>query len=234
MSNNNHRDPRQQLLLGLVLALLGLLFLLDNFHVFDVRRILPFWPLVLIALGVLKFTQSPQGPGRGFGAALIVVGSVLTLRHLGLFDFRWRDWWPLLLIALGLLVMFKGRIGAGWRTAEGQPVEQLNTDRIDLTAVLGGNQSRVSSPQFSGGKVTVVLGGAQLDLRQASVEGTARLDVFVLMGGLELKVPNDWAVTVNGHPVLGAIEDKTVPPLLSSKRLVIHGEVILGGIELRN
>ncbi|MEJ6001672.1 LiaI-LiaF-like domain-containing protein [Paucibacter soli] len=227
------RDPRQQLLLGLVLALLGLLFLLDNFHVFDVRRILPFWPLVLIALGVLKFTQSPQGPGRGLGAALIVVGSVLTLRHLGLFDFRWRDWWPLLLIGLGVLVMVKGRIGADWGSKDA-PVDELNTDRIDLTAVLGGNQSRVSSPQFSGGKVSVVLGGAQLDLRQASVEGTARLDVFVLMGGLELKVPSDWAVSVNGHPVLGAIEDKTVPPLLSSKRLVIQGEVILGGVEVRN
>lgn len=227
------RDPRQQVLVGLVMAVLGVVFLLDNFHVFDVRRILPFWPLVLVGLGTLMLTQPGRDARRGVGLALIVVGSLLTLRHLGIFHFQWRDLWPLLLIGLGVVVMLKDKLPAGWKLGD-QAVQELSVDRIDLAAVLGGHQSRISSPQFAGGKVTVVLGGSELDLRRASIDGAARLDVFVLMGGLELKVPEDWSVSVNGRPLLGAIEDKTIPPLMSTKRLLIHGDVILGGVEVRN
>lgn len=225
------RDPRQQVLLGLLMAGLGLLFLLDNFHVFELRSMLPFWPLVFVALGVFKMAQPGAASGRVVGAALIAVGGLLTLRHLGWLDFRWRDFWPLLLIGGGLLVMFRGRLG--WVPGD-SPVEVLTQDHVQMTAIMSGHQTRLNTQQFSGGEVTVVMGGVELDLRQASIEGQATLKVFVLMGGLVLKLPLDWSVTIQGSPLLAGIEDRTVPPLMSSKRLVIQGEVMLGGIELRN
>ncbi|MEL4181336.1 LiaI-LiaF-like domain-containing protein [Roseateles sp. PN1] len=228
------RDSKQQLLFGLVLTLLGLAFLLDNFHIFDVRRILPFWPLVLIALGVFKLSQDSDGRGRGIGFALIAVGSLLTLRHLGVFDFRWRDFWPLILIGAGVFVMARGRLGgAGKAGAEG--VELHSEDRIQLSTVLSGNQSKISSQSFVGGKIEVVMGVAQLDLRQASIEGTAQLKIQVVMGSVKLLLPPDWRVSVKGEPVLSEIDDKTTPPLMSSnKQLLIEAELVLGGLELRN
>jgi len=228
------RDSKQQLRFGLVLTLLGLAFLLDNFHIFDVRRILPFWPLVLIALGTLKLSQDSDGRGRGIGFALIAVGSLLTLRHLGVFDFRWRDFWPLILIGAGVFVMARGRLGgAGKAGAEG--VELHSEDRIQLSAVLSGNQSKISSQSFVGGKIEVVMGVAQLDLRQASIEGTAQLKIQVVMGSVKLLLPPDWRVSVKGEPVLSEIDDKTTPPLMSSnKQLLIEAELVLGGLELRN
>lgn len=228
------RDSKQQLLFGLVLTLLGLAFLLDNFHIFDVRRILPFWPLVLIALGVLKLSQDSDGRGRGIGFALIAVGSLLTLRHLGVFDFRWRDFWPLILIGAGVFVMARGRLGgAGKAGAEG--VELHSEARIQLSTVLSGNQSKISSQSFVGGKIEVVMGVAQLDLRQASIEGTAQLKIQVVMGSVKLLLPPDWRVSVKGEPVLSEIDDKTTPPLMSSnKQLLIEAELVLGGLELRN
>lgn len=228
------RDSKQQLLFGLVLTLLGLAFLLDNFHIFDVRRILPFWPLVLIALGVFKLSQDSDGRGRGIGFALIAVGSLLTLRHLGVFDFRWRDFWPLILIGAGVFVMARGRLGgAGKAGAEG--VELHSEDRIQLSTVLSGNQSKISSRSFVGGKIEVVMGVAQLDLRQASIEGTAQLKIQVVMGSVKLLLPPDWRVSVKGEPVLSEIDDKTTPPLMSSnKQLLIEAELVLGGLELRN
>lgn len=227
-------DSKQQLLFGLVLTLLGLAFLLDNFHIFDVRRILPFWPLVLIALGTLKLSQDRDGRGRGIGFALIAVGSLLTLRHLGVFDFRWRDFWPLILIGAGVFVMARGRLGgAGKAGAEG--VELHSEDRIQLSTVMSGNQSKISSQSFVGGKIEVVMGVAQLDLRQASIEGTAQLKIHVVMGSVKLLLPPDWRVSVKGEPVLSEIDDKTTPPLMSSnKQLLIEAELVLGGLELRN
>ncbi|MBY0235287.1 MAG: cell wall-active antibiotics response protein [Burkholderiaceae bacterium] len=226
-------DSKQQMLFGLVLTLLGLAFLLDNFHIFDVRRILPFWPLVLIALGVLKLSQDSDGRGRGIGFALIAVGGLLTLRHLGVFDFRWRDFWPLILIGAGVLVMARGRLGGGGKAGI-DGVELHAEDRIQLSTVLSGNQSKISSQSFSGGEIKVVMGEAQLDLRQASIEGTAQLRIHVVMGSVKLFLPPDWRVSVTGKPLLSEIDDKTTPPLMSSKQLLIQAELVLGGLELRN
>jgi len=54
------------------------------------------------------------------------------------------------------------------------------------------------------------------------------------MGGVEIRVPREWSVVVNGSPVLGGIEDKTIPPMMPGKRLVIDGSVIMGGVEITN
>lgn len=227
------QDSKQQLLFGLVLTLLGLVFLLDNFHVFEARRILPFWPLILIALGALKLSQDGDGRSRGIGFALIAVGSLLTLRHLGVFDFRWRDFWPLILIGAGVLVMFRGRLA--WDGKGGAAtVELLDEDRVQISTVLSGNQSKLSSQRFAGGEIKVVMGETQLDLRQASIEGPAQLKIMVVMGSVKLQLPPDWSVSVKGKPLLSEIDDKTTPPLMSSKQLVIQAELVLGGLELRN
>nr|WP_295077694.1 DUF5668 domain-containing protein [uncultured Roseateles sp.] len=229
------KDSKQQLLFGLVLTLLGLAFLLDNFHIFDVRRILPFWPLVLIALGTLKLSQDSDARGRGIGFALIAVGGLLTLRHLGVFNFRWRDFWPLILIGAGVLVMFRGRLGGG-APAGGDTIEQHAENRIQLSTFLSGNQSKIGSQSFTGGEIKVVMGEAQLDLRQASIEGTAELKIQVVMGSVKLFLPPDWRVSVTGKPLLSEIDDKTTPPQMggSNQQLQIQAELVLGGLELRN
>ena len=41
-------------------------------------------------------------------------------------------------------------------------------------------------------------------------------------------------VSVNGSPMLGGIEDKTIPPMTPGRRLVIEGSVIMGGVEISN
>lgn len=228
------RNPQQQVVIGLIMAGLGLLFLLDNFNVFDaVRRVLPFWPMVLVAVGLFKVFQTEDQNGQFGGAVLVLVGGVLTLRHLGFLDFRWRDWWPLLLIGMGLFIIGRGqgRWGGIGQLSEGV----LQGDSVKLSTLMGGHKTRVDSPRFSGGELQAIMGGIELDLRRASIEGgMAQVNVFILWGALELKVPDDWSITVNGTPLLGAIDDKTVPPAVPTKRLVINGQVIMGAIEIRN
>jgi hypothetical protein len=54
------------------------------------------------------------------------------------------------------------------------------------------------------------------------------------MGGIEIKVPPDWSVECRATAFLGGVEDKTVPPAQATKRLVIEGFVMMGGVEVRN
>ncbi len=224
------RKPQQQVLVGVALAVVGMIFLLDLQHVFNVRAILPFWPVVLIVIGAIKLAQPGQGRSRWVGSALILIGRLLTLRHLGIFDFRWRDWWPLLLIGAGLMMIFKQS-----RPPAGAQTEASGGHPLHLVAVLSGNQAKLDAQDFGGGEVTVVMGGAELDLRGATLPaGTATLQIFVAMGGLKITIPTDWSVSSNAMPLLGDIDDKSTAPASPAKRLVISGSVIFGGVEIRN
>lgn len=231
----SRRSPQQRIVFGFVLAFLGLLFLLDNFHVFDARAVLAFWPVVFIVVGSLKLAQARHPAGYMLGGGLVLAGVLLTLAHMGIVELRWRDWWPVLLIALGIMVIFKGQLRqARVANEDGSFSETLRDSRMDLSVVMGGGQLKVDTQDFRGGELNVVMGGVELDFRKASISTEATLHVFVAMGGVDIKIPADWTVVVNGIPLLAGIEDKSVPPANPMKRLTISGYVVMGGIEIKN
>lgn len=230
------RQPRtmsSQVLLGVMAIALGVLFLLDNLDIIDFRHALPFWPLVLIVVGVVKMCDTRSRDGLLLGGVLAGVGVVMLLNRLGFFYVSWRALWPLALIALGVAIVLRPR-------RLRQPTVSLakdhleRADHLDVTAILGGFQRQVTTQNLRGGEITAILGGCELDLRDASIAGEAVIDIFVVMGGITIKCPADWTVVLEGMPILGGFDEKTARPPDNSKRLVVRGYAILGGVEIRN
>ena len=68
-------------------------------------------------------------------------------------------------------------------------------------------------------------------------EGRNEIDVFVMFGGTEIRVPADWSVQVEVFSLLGGFSDKrrstvqVVPD--PGKVLVIKGFVMFGGGEVK-
>lgn len=60
------------------------------------------------------------------------------------------------------------------------------------------------------------------------------LDISARFSGVELRVPRDWLVVVNIVPTMGAVNDQTVPPMNPAHRLVLRGETVFGGLEIKN
>jgi len=235
------RDPmrrqRSRVVFGIFIIAVGLFALLDNLHLFDSHLVQPFWPLVFVALGALRLVQPQHARQWLFGAVLIAVGSAMTLQNLGVIHFQWRDLWPLALIWVGLSVITKGIVfsSRGGADCAGQRIELLEHGaRIDASATMSGIVLKNDSQEFSGGEINAVMGAVEVDLRQAGIATEAVLHLSVIMGGVEIRVPREWSVVINGAPVLGGIEDKTVPPMVPGKRLVIGGSVIMGGVEITN
>jgi predicted membrane protein len=236
------RDPqnrqRSRVVFGAFIIVVGLFALLDNLHLFDSQLVQPFWPLVFVAVGALKLANARGSGSLVVGGGLVAVGVAMTLNNLGLIHFEWRQMWPLVLILVGLNVITKGIRFSGdvtWRASSGPQEERLEHGaRIDASATMSGIVLKNDSQEFSGGEITAVMGSVEIDLRQAAIATEAVLHLSVIMGGIEIKVPRDWSVAVNGTPLLGGIEDKTLPPMTPGKRLVIEGSVIMGGVEISN
>jgi hypothetical protein len=103
-------------------------------------------------------------------------------------------------------------------------------------AIMGGVARRSNAQAFRGADLTAVMGGCEIDLRQASIEpGTeAVIDVFAMWGGIEIKVPPDWTVVTRAIPIMGGVEDKTHAPATADKRLIIRGLLLMGGAGVKN
>ena len=86
---------------GLILVLLGGLFLFSELGVLDAEPLARYWPLILIALGTARLLQPANPRGRSSGAWLLAVGIWCLINTLELFGLTWGTSWPLFLIFAG-------------------------------------------------------------------------------------------------------------------------------------
>lgn len=219
-----------QLVMGLLIVVVGVLFTLDNFGIADVARYVSrYWPAGLIAIGLVQLWQARAGSGGIFSGLIFVsFGVLLLLRSLGRIEFGWREVWPILLVALGGSIVWRG-------LQRPRPASRDSTATISGFAVLGGVKRGNNSRAFRGGDLTAIMGGCEVDLRDAAIDGEAVIDVFAMWGGIELRVPENWTVISRVTPLLGGVEDKTRPPLgVSDHRLILRGTAIMAGVEVKN
>jgi predicted membrane protein len=228
---NSFFAPR--LILGLGIILVGVLFMLGNLDIIDPHEYLRLWPALLIIIGISYFIQCQNSSGRVWGVILMFVGSALLLDRLYFINFNLWDYWPLILVFFGIMMILKSSYLRRGITPPFAGSKDAN-DFIKATAIMSGFKRMNNSQNFTGGELTAVMGGLEIDLRDASMKGEASIDIFALMGGVEMRVPEDWLIIIDGFPFMGGFEDKTRPPKETTKRLIIKGTAVMGGVEIKN
>jgi len=112
---------------------------------------------------------------------------------------------------------------------------QNESDSFDDVAIMSGVKRTNLSKDFRGGEATAVMGGIELDLRDAVMDRReAVLDVSTVMGGMKIRVPETWKVVSRVNTVLGGYKDKTRHPANDDHRLVLKGTVLMGGLQVSN
>jgi predicted membrane protein len=217
---------------GVVVIVVGILFTLDNLNIVDGGAYLSrYWPAGLIAIGSAKMIEARRrGTGLAGGTLFAVVGTWLLLDNLELVEASFLDFWPILIVIAGVMIVWQGMRGQRTRAATGD-----HDSVISAVAVLSGVTRRSSSLAFRGGELTAFMGGCDIDLRQAAIDGEAVIDVFAMWGGVEIQVPDTWRVIGRVTPLLGGFDDQTRPPQNAmAPTLVVRGVVVMGGIEIKN
>ncbi len=228
------RDRRSiltpHLVFGLIIIAVGVLFTLDNLGIIYAEDYWRWWPTGLIAIGAAKLWQSRGGLGNPVGGMFfVIVGSWFLLDNLDVLSREVWKFWPLLLVFIGSMIVYQGMRGKQVRAAAAA------TDTMSGVAILGGWKRGTSSQAFRGGELTAVMGGCEVDLRNAAINGDAVIDVFAMWGGIDIRIPEDWTLINRVTAVMGAVEDTTRPPQATTQhRLTLRGFVMMGGVEIKN
>lgn len=266
-----------QLIVGLFIIVVGVVFLLDELGVAHAVSYLRYWPMALVAIGVAKMLQAREGGGAFAGMVFTIVGVWLQAEELDIIHVSLRNVWPVGLVLIGGYLVWQGltRRPAARPERESPLTPESSTSGLEtealwsdvpvpapapdhgasassfrerttppagdpnatmsVMAIMGGVTRGNNSRAFRGADVLAFMGGCELDLRKAAINGEAVIDVFAMWGGIEIRVPEDWTVVSHIMPLMAGVDDKTRPPqTATAHRLTLRGFILMAGVEIKN
>jgi hypothetical protein len=255
------RSSTGRVIFGLLIVALGVLFTLDNLGVVSAGEILRWWPAALLLYGLARLTGACCRQSTMLGTIFALAGALLLLREAQLLPIDPWDLWPVVLIIIGAAMLARAlqRVGArdalaaggprggagdagsgstggaGASATRGNAADDL-APTFETVALLSSVERKILSQRLRRGEVVAIMGGQTLDLRGARLaDGTATLDLVVVMGGVDLYVPPTWKVSVETVTLLGGFEDASRAPAgETSGHLILKGVVLMGGVEVKN
>jgi multisubunit Na+/H+ antiporter MnhB subunit len=235
-----NRQPNQgwenghRLIPAVIVIGIGVLFLLNNLNILYFSEWARYWPVILIAIGLVKLVDADSPGGHVAGGVLVGVGAILLGQTLGYLNVQMHDLWPLFLIGAGLLMLFRGDSWHG--ISRGPRIHAYG--RVREASVFGGGKRQINTQDFTGGHIDAVFSGYEIDLRGAIMTGdSATLKVSAVFSGVEIRIPETWSAVVEGTGVFGAFADNTVQPNPQTpglKRLFVKGDAVFGGVDVKN
>ncbi|MHB8579423.1 MAG: LiaF transmembrane domain-containing protein [Ignavibacteriaceae bacterium] len=234
--NNNKNSLNKRNLLGIVLIVIGVLYLFSTLDIIslNVPRIifsLPFWAVVW---GMIILINSHN---KAFGFLLLFIGALFLIPKIfPNISFNSDLFFPIVIIAFGFYIMFRRNIN--WYHFHGRVNRQLNKDHIDDVSIFGGGHKVIISDNFQGGNITAIFGGSEIDLSNCKLaEGENVIDVLLMFGGTSIFVPKEWNININVTPLFGGFSNKYRRefhgPVDSTRTLIVKGVAIFGGGEIK-
>jgi predicted membrane protein len=210
---------------SIILIGLGVFFLIpDIFDVtFDVGRLFLPFIFVIIGISILFHSHRDHDHWRAKCRADWRARRYHRYGHNWKYDYNWKE-------------------GTNTRmedTNAEQKAENLGPDFINESNVFNGNDKKIISKNFRGGKITNVFGGGTYDFLDCELaEGKNVLEMENIFGGVKLLIPSDWVIHLDISAVFGGFADKRrrMPPPTdpSKKELYITGVAIFGGGEIKS
>lgn len=255
----DNRSLTPKFVIGACLVLMGVVLALEQLGILEAHHLLRFWPAALIIIGLVMLQRTEKHSALR-ALLLIVIGGWLLLNTLGWVSLDlWEFIVPLVLVLVGARIMMRNPgsrsgtlppappgagspsgtapTGQGPSGFDATPVGAGEPVHASLFSLLGSSKRRWGRSVFRGAETTAFMGGCELDLRDAlmSPGELAVVDVFVLMGGVNIFVPPHWTVSQEIVPLMGGVHDKSHSvPSNPAQHLLVRGTVIMGGVEISN
>lgn len=108
------------------------------------------------------------------------------------------------------------------------------SNEFQVAAIFGGRKFKSRAPGLRSGSVITSMGGADIDLRDATLDSSgANLEVKTMMGGIRVVVPAEWAVDLAADTKAGGVEARVTPVESlpdDAPHLNVHAVARMGGV----
>lgn len=214
------------------------------------------WPSILIIVGIYSGVKHRF---ENFGWLVMVAIGALFLVNNEFVDLKLHEYiWPIIFIGVGLVFItrpkHKWRGPDHWKNkqqwknkwqdgvyindpTEADKINVTDGEYIEVNSVFGGAKRIILSKNFKGGEINCFMGGAEIDLTQADIQGPVIIEANQIFGGTKLVIPPHWDLKTEITSVFGGMEDKRKAVLTkidTSKVLILKGVTVFGGVEIKS
>lgn len=212
---------KRNLFWGILLIVVGVLFLGRNMDWWDFSIFFDgWWTLFLIVPSIISLVRR-EGIGTSF--LILVLGVLMLLACQDVIEWStiWKIFVPLIIIVIGLSIIFGNRKVRS---------KKIKPNAKEYVAIFSGVDEVINKIE-SDFKITSVFGGVELDMRDVKLDSDLVIDCFTLFGGIDIRLPKDVKVEVNGLPIFGGVENK-YRNHDATVTVYINHTTIFGGVDL--
>ena len=212
---------KRNLFWGIVLIVVGILFLGRNMNWWNFSIFFRgWWTLFLIVPSIISLVRK-ESMGTSF--LILVLGVLMLLASQNVIEWStiWKVFFFFFIMVVGLSIIFGNRK---------VKTKKVRGNAKEYVAIFSGVDEMIGKIE-SDFKVTSVFGGVELDMRDVKLEEDLIIDCFTLFGGIDIKLPKDVKVEVNGLPIFGGVENK-YRNHDAKVTVYINHTTIFGGVDL--
>lgn len=105
--------------------------------------------------------------------------------------------------------------------------------RFALVAAMDGREFASTANPMTEASALAYMGGIEIDLSDATLDGGGRLRLIAVMGGINVTVPREWRVEVIVEEIAGGVANLTNPDEpADGPLLIVNAKAIMGGIQI--
>lgn len=213
---------KKNLFWGIVLIVVGILFLGRNMNWWNFSIFFEgWWTLFLIVPSIISLVRK-ESMGTSF--LILVLGVLMLLASQNVIEWStiWKVFLPIIIMVVGLSIIFGNRK---------VKTKMVNGNAKEYVAIFSGVDEVINKIE-NDFKMTAVFGGIELDMRDVTLDSDLVIDCFTLFGGIDIRLPKDVKVEVNGLPIFGGVENKYRNNHDAKVTVYINHTTICGGVDL--
>lgn len=225
---------------GIILVAVGVIYALNALEITNINIFFKgWWTLFIIIPCTVNFITSRNRDdvfGNLFG---IAIGVFLLLCARGIFDYSmiWKLLLPAVVVIIGFRMLIKGIFGRRNREDDDEEDDEEDDDdnKADFdtaNAIFSSHRINYDGMVFHSAELNVIFGGAQLDLRNAIIEGDCKVRANCIFGGITILVPENVNVKINDSSVFGGSSNKTTYHE-GAHTIYVKGNSIFGGVSVK-
>ena len=191
---------------GIVLIVLGFIFLLNALEITKINIFFSGWWTLLIIIPCLIDLINPNKEGRMGDIIGILIGIILLLLMQRVLNITLviKLFIPAIFLIGGLYLVF----GSVIKKDLNSKIKDLNTNKAEEFCSVFSSQSLSKDDKFKQINLDAVFGSLTFDLKDADISEESLINISAIFGKVKLIVPKNVTIKVKSIPIFGGISNK--------------------------